>query len=291
MNASSPLLISGLKDIASGYTGILCDVWGVLHNGAEATVSAHQALARFRKDLGGAVVLVTNAPRPNAPIHEQLRETYGIPRDAYDEIVTSGDVTIDLLRKNREKKIYHLGPERDMPLYEGLGLTLVGPDEAELISCTGLFDDETETPETYRELLTGLQAKGLPMICANPDLIVERGHRLIYCGGSLGKLYAELGGNVEILGKPHKPIYDGALARLEALLGDRFDRKKVLCIGDGLPTDILGAVNQGLDPLFITAGIHTAEFGDRDHPDEELIRARVEREGFTIRAAIPFLSW
>ncbi|ADZ71858.1 TIGR01459 family HAD-type hydrolase [Polymorphum gilvum] len=290
MNATAPLLVSGLGALAPDYSGILCDVWGVLHNGVTAFPDAHGALQRFREEAGGAVILITNAPRPAAPIHDQLAG-FGVTRAAYDDVVTSGDVTRHLLIENLDRKVVHMGPERDMPLYEGLDIALTGDDAAELISCTGLIDDERETPDDYRDRLTRLAARGLPMICANPDIVVERGERLIWCAGALARLYEDLGGTVTILGKPHKPIYSAALARLQDIQGAAFDRNRVLAIGDGLPTDIRGAVSQDLDVLFITAGIHAADFGPSEAPDEALIRRRLAEEGLSARAAVPRLRW
>lgn len=290
MTADS-LLLPGLSTIADTYSGILCDVWGVVHNGVRVNPGAQEALTRFREG-GGRVVLITNAPRPAAPIYEQL-DSLGFPRNAYDSIVTSGDVTRDLLMRRGGGEVIHIGPERDFSLYDGTGLTLVEDDTAAdggLISCTGLFDDTSETPEDYHERFRALIARGFSMVCANPDIVVERGHTLIWCAGALARDYARLGGEVSILGKPYKPIYDMALAEL-ARLGGGEDRAKVLAIGDGLPTDIKGALDQKLDVIFITAGIHAAEFGDAEMPDGELVRDRLKDEGLTARGAMPRLTW
>ncbi|MEJ8473552.1 TIGR01459 family HAD-type hydrolase [Roseibium algae] len=290
MTASAPLLVSGLSAIAPSYEGILCDVWGVLHNGVSAFEPAHQALSTFRKEAGGAVVLITNAPRPNAPIRDQLANL-GVPLDAYDDIVTSGDVTRDLLSANAGATLLHIGPERDLPLYDDTGVILGSEDDATLISCTGMFNDETETPDDYRDQLEALAKRGLTMICANPDIVVERGDRLIWCAGALARLYEELGGTVSILGKPHTPIYKAATDRLAAVRGGPVDPKKILAVGDGLPTDIRGGVAQDLDVLFITGGIHAADFGAVDSPDETLIQQRLAEEGLHARAAVPRLVW
>jgi len=290
MTASAPLLVPGLSHIAPAYTGILCDVWGVLHNGVATFDGAHQALSAFRRETGGSVVLITNAPRPNEPIHGQLAGL-GVARDAYDAIVTSGDVTRQMLRDQAGKNAFHLGPDRDLPLYDGLGLTFTGADEAGFISCTGLFNDEEETPDDYRGQLEGFALRKLPMICANPDIVVDRGNRLIWCAGALARLYEDLGGEVHILGKPHAPIYKAAMAKLAELRGEPVDKRQVLAIGDGLPTDIRGAVSQDIDVLFTTAGIHAADFGPADTPDEDLIRKRLAEEGLKARAAISRLRW
>ncbi|MEP4032664.1 TIGR01459 family HAD-type hydrolase [Roseibium polysiphoniae] len=290
MTASAPLLVPGLRSLAPAYHGILCDVWGVLHNGVSAFEQAHQALASFRQEAGGTVVLITNAPRPNAPIREQLAG-FGVPLEAYDDIVTSGDVTRDLLHANAGAKLLHIGPERDLPLYDETGVVLASEEDAELISCTGLFDDENETPDDYRDRLSVLAKRGLTMICANPDIVVERGDRLIWCAGALARLYEDLGGTVSILGKPHAPIYKAAVERLEAIRGGPVDPQKILAVGDGLPTDIRGAVSQDLDVLFITGGIHAADFGATDDPDEHLVLRRLAEEGLRARAAVPRLIW
>ncbi|WP_417666641.1 TIGR01459 family HAD-type hydrolase [Roseibium sp.] len=290
MTASTPLLVPGLRTLAPEYKGILCDVWGVLHNGIAAFEQAHQALATYRKETGGKVVLITNAPRPHQPIREQLADL-GVPIEAYDDIVTSGDVTREQLSANAGSHLYHIGPERDLSLYDGTGVVLSSEQEASIISCTGLFDDETETPEDYRDQLSAMAQRRLTMICANPDIVVERGDRLIWCAGALARLYEDLGGTVAISGKPHAPIYKAAVERLRALHGAPVDDADVLCIGDGLPTDIRGADSQALDVLFITGGIHATDFGPVDAPDEALIRRRLAEEGLQARAAVPRLVW
>jgi HAD superfamily hydrolase (TIGR01459 family) len=290
MTASAPLLVPGLSAIAPEYQGVLCDVWGVLHNGVTGFAPAHQALTAFRQETGGSVVLITNAPRPNAPIREQLAN-FGVLPEAYDDIVTSGDVTRDILRDNAGANLFHIGPDRDLPLYEDTGVVLSSEEDAALISCTGLFDDENETPDDYRDRLEALAKRGLTMICANPDIVVERGSRLIWCAGALARLYEDLGGTVSILGKPHAPIYKAAEERLAAARGQAVERQKILAIGDGLPTDIRGAVSQDLDVLFITGGIHAADFGPTDAPDEGLVRRRLAEEGLKARAAVPRLVW
>ncbi len=292
MNADS-LILPGLSNIADDYDGILCDVWGVIHNGVRVNPGATEALSRFR-EKGGRVVLITNAPRPNPPIYAQL-EALGFPRYAFDSIVTSGDVTYSLLHAHEGDTVLHIGPDRDYTLYEGTGLKVVldaseAPDGG-LIVCTGLFDDTSETPEDYHARFEKLIARGFSMVCANPDLVVERGDSLIWCAGALARDYAAMGGKVQILGKPHKPIYDQALGELEKLSGKPADKSRVLAIGDGLPTDIRGAYTQGFDVLFITAGIHGADFGETEAPEEELVRKRLADEGLAARAAMPRLYW
>lgn len=288
--ANAPLLIPGLQAIAGDYRGLICDVWGVLHNGVQGFMPARDALARYRAETGGAVVLVTNAPRPAGPIHAQL-ESLGFDRDAYDDVVTSGDVTRIHIERYSGQAVLHIGPDRDLPLFTGTGVRLGREDVAAAVVCTGLVDDTRETPDDYREQLTRLANARLPMICANPDIVVERGNSLIWCAGALARLYEDLGGTVTILGKPHGPIYTEALERLSAALGAPVTPREVLAIGDGLPTDIRGAVSQDIDVLFITGGIHASDFGPTDAPDEALIRRRLAEEGLRARAALPKLAW
>lgn len=291
MTVSTPLLVEGLRALAPEYKGILCDVWGVLHNGVAAFEDAHMALQRYREETGGNVVLITNAPRPAEKVAEML-DGLGVPRTAYDDIISSGDVTRDVLVAQGAKTLLHIGPNRDQPLYHNLQATFTSKDDvAEAISCTGLLDDETETPDDYRERLQKLADRKLQMICANPDIVVERGDKLVWCAGALARLYEDLGGDVIILGKPHAPIYEAGLKRLEKLAGRPVAKEEVLAIGDGLPTDIRGAVSQDIDVLFITAGIHASDFGPADAPDEQLIRRRLIEEGLRARAAIPRLWW
>jgi HAD superfamily hydrolase (TIGR01459 family) len=253
-------VIDGLGAIADRYDAILCDIWGVLHNGRESFRPASDALVAFRR-RGGSVVLVSNAPRPSEPIHDQVI-SLGVSPEAFDSIVTSGDVTIGLIAERGAAPVHHIGPERDLSLFEaaaaraGAWAQLVGVDEATYILCTGLFDDETETPADYAERLAALAARDLPFICANPDLVVHRGGDEIYCAGALAEAYEALGGRAIYAGKPHAPIYDAALAAAGAARGAPLQRSRVLAIGDAMRTDIAGAAAQGLDALFVTSGIH-----------------------------------
>ena len=285
-----PPLLTGFAEIASHYEALICDVWGVIHNGVAAFPGAIEALVKFRQG-GGRVCLVTNAPRPNAPIHEQLAG-FGVPRDAYDDIVTSGDVTRKMLATRGETTLIHIGPERDLTLYDDLHLKLVGDDgDGEILCVTGLDDDTVETPEDYRERLKHLASRGLTLVCANPDIVVERGNQLVWCAGALAKVYEEYGGRVEMLGKPFAPIYAEARTRLEVAADRVIADERILAVGDGLPTDVRGGVAQGLDVLFVTAGIHAADFGPAASPDMDKVAARLAKEGLAARAAIPRLKW
>jgi len=251
--------IRSFAEISRAYEVALCDIWGVLHNGRSAFGAAAQALLEFRQS-GGTVILITNAPRPSADIKAQLRH-FGVPDAAYDAIVTSGDVTIALIRARGAAPVYHLGPPRDLGLFELAGLA--GPtalDAAGYVVCTGLFDDTRETPADYEAPLRAMAARRLTMICANPDLVVHRGADLIYCAGALAQRYEAIGGEVVYAGKPHAPIYGEALGIAASSRGRPVDKRRVLAIGDAMRTDIAGATAQGIDALFITSGIHREDF-------------------------------
>lgn len=288
-NCRNPSAISGLSEIANDYRFILCDVWGVLHDGLHAHSAAGDALARFRAS-GGRVILVTNAPRPAAKVIQQLGRL-GADPTAFDDIVTSGDVARGFLSGRGGAKIFHLGPERDRPIYDGLSNQLVDENSATLISCTGLFDDTTETPDDYAEQLERLASRGLPMLCVNPDRVVERGDQLVWCAGALAERYAALGGETIIVGKPHAPIYDMALDRLANVAGRAVARELVLAIGDGVATDLRGAFDQNIDILFVTDGIHSAEFGPADTPDAGLVSEFLTAADLGARNFISRLSW
>jgi len=246
--------IAGLGEVADRYDVLLSDVWGVIHNGREAFEAPCAALARWRRERG-PVILISNSPRPSSGVAGQL-DGFGVPREAWSAVISSGDATRDLLAARAPGPAWRIGPARDAPLFEGLDLQFAGPGEAVFIACTGPENDEVETPEDYRAALAAAAARGLEMVCANPDKVVQRGDRLIYCAGALAGLYETLGGKVAMAGKPFAPIYDLALGRAEQFLGRPPDRRRVLAIGDAIATDIVGAQRQGLDTLFIASGIH-----------------------------------
>lgn len=274
--------LDGLARIAARYDTLLCDVWGVLHNGVTAHVSAAQAIAEFSKS--GATVLVTNAPRPSWPVEAQLT-ALGIPRTAYHEIVSSGDVVRGELAALGTATVYHLGPDRDLTLYEGLPITLAErADDTGVVIATGLRDDYSETPDDYRDEVTALARRGVRFICANPDVVVERGEDLLYCSGALAALFEDAGGAAEQYGKPHPPIYRVALERARTV----GPASRVLVTGDGIPTDIRGACNEGFDALFVTHGIHTAEL---DGADAAAVTARLAADGLSARYHAPRLTW
>ena len=245
-------ILSSASVLAGDYDLWLSDIWGVVHNGVRAYPQAVDALQSYRRQ-GGRVVLITNAPRPRGSVVEQLARLE-VPTDAYDAIVTSGDVTRALVAGLGDRTIYQLGPEKDLGIYAGARARLGRAEDAEAVVCTGLLDDSTETPENYRALLTDFARRGLEMICANPDLTVEFGDRILYCAGSLAKLYEALGGTVVYAGKPYPPIYEMALGEAAAL-GKEIDKAKVLAIGDGVRTDIAGAHRFGIPSVFIPSAV------------------------------------
>jgi HAD superfamily hydrolase (TIGR01459 family) len=232
----------------------LVDIWGVMHDGVRPFVAACDACARFRQQ-GGMVLLLSNSPRPRAGVAAQLDQV-GVPRASWDVIVTSGDVACSLIATLAGKPVVHLGPERDLPIFAGIDVERVGPERGEAVVCTGLFDDERDTPDDYAEILAQCAALKLPMICANPDIAVERGGRLVYCAGALAKAYEALGGEVQYAGKPYLPIYDLAFSTLETLRAGTSERAGLLAIGDGINTDIAGAAAAGVRSVFVASGVH-----------------------------------
>lgn len=286
---SAPQSLPGLSAIADRYDVILSDVWGVIHNGKESFPAARQALARFG-EARGPVVLISNAPRPSAAVHAQL-DVLGVERTAWSAFVTSGDATRVLLSERAPGPAWAIGPERDAPLYEGLGLDFVGPREAAFISVTGPYDDVSEEPADYEARFRIAIDRGLEMICANPDLVVQRGSQLIYCGGALAQLYAKMGGKVIMAGKPYRPIYELCLQQAEQILGRKVDRDRVLCIGDAVATDALGANEQGLDVLFIASGIHGAETVRDGRLDTDAVGRLLAKDGASASYAMADLAW
>lgn len=274
--------IVGLGEIWDRYDAILCDIWGVVHNGRKSYPQASAALAAFRK-RGGAVVLITNAPRPNAPIREQLIKL-GVSPDAFDDIVTSGDVTLGLIAERIAEPLHHIGAARDLSLFSaaetltGQRPALVSPEDAAYVVCTGLENDEIETPADYEARLVALAARGLDFVCANPDIIIHRGTETVFCAGALARRYAELGGRVIYAGKPYAPIYWAALGAAERALKRKLDPARALAIGDGMHTDIAGALGQGLDALFVSGGIHLDEVHGGQSSVEEALEALFARE-------------
>ena len=288
-------ILTGARDLLAGYDVVLCDVWGVIHNGREHFALACDALARFREG-GGRVVLVTNAPRPNPPVREQL-DRLGVPRSAFDDIVTSGDVTLAFIASHGNAPLHHIGPERDLTLFEilkkltGHTPALVDLADATYVVCTGLFDDQTETPEDYDAAFAQMRARNLDFISANPDLVVHVGDKLLYCSGALAERYAALGGKVIQAGKPYHPIYERAFQIAQGLIGRDVDKARVLAIGDAMRTDIKGACDFGVDALFVTSGIHREELHPVSALDEAAFRQFVADVQDLPKAAISRLAW
>ena len=274
--------IDGLGELAGRYDTLLCDIWGVVHDGERAHADACAALAQWR-DAHGPVILISNSPRPKDGVIEQM-DGLGVPRAAWTAVVTSGDVTRGLLKARAPGPVLAIGPERDSPLYDGLELEFTSDVlQAAFISCTGLVDDETESPEDYAGLLQVAAERDLEMVCANPDRVVQRGDRLVPCAGALADVYEAFGGPVVMAGKPFAPIYEACFA-----LAPGKPRERVLAIGDGLATDIAGANAQGLDALFIGGGVHGSAAGSLD--GAALERALGDR-GLTAANAMAALRW
>ncbi|NEY90724.1 TIGR01459 family HAD-type hydrolase [Tabrizicola oligotrophica] len=282
-------LISSLAEIADRYDALFCDLWGCLHNGKTPFPEAVSALKGFRAG-GSMVALVTNAPRPNATVIAQL-DRMGVPRDAWDLVVSSGDAAQSAMLEGAVgRRVFHIGAAKDEDFFTVLPPGTVAPErvtmqEAEGIVCTGLVDDLTETPDDYRAQLLLGKTRGLPLLCANPDIIVDLGDKRLYCAGALAQAYETMGGTALYFGKPHPPIYD--LARRQ--LGLEYPR--ILCVGDGIATDIQGGMAEGLDTLFITGGIAAAAFGpDAARPDKALLEAWIAGQQIYPTWAMPHLG-
>lgn len=273
--------ISGLGHIADDYDAALVDIWGVIHNGRAGFPAAIEALQRFRAERG-PVVLISNSPRPSIAIPEQFDEV-GVPHDVYDAIVTSGDATIDELARRAPGPAFKLGPDRDDQLYENLALNFTELEHAKFITCTGLFDDDVETPDDYTELLGQARELNIPMVCANPDIRVKKGDKMIYCGGALAQSYEDMGGEVIYAGKPYEAIYRLSRAWLKELTGYELDRSRVLAIGDNIHTDLLGAQNQKYDALFVADGLSAG--------NSDAVANVLEKHGIYVKYMLSTLSW
>lgn len=288
-------ILASLAEIGDLYDTLFCDLWGCVHNGIVAYPEAVAALQAYRAK-GGRVALITNAPRPYPAVLAAFPR-YGIPDDAWDVIVTSGDASRRVMIEGQlGPKVHHIGPAKDESFftdtYDGLdpsGITRVPLEEATGIVCTDLNHEDTETPEDYRERLAYAAAKGLPMLCTNPDLMVDIGERRVWCGGALAKMYREdFGGTAILCGKPHAPIYELARAEITAKTGRAPERG--LCIGDGVLTDVKGGIDEGMDQLFITGGLAAGEFGASvEEINPELLAPWLERHGVSATYALPFL--
>lgn len=257
LNSATTQPLTGFSEICGHFDLCLCDIWGVVHNGVAAHPGAVAALQAMRQ-RGVTVVLVTNAPRPNAEIERQLA-TLKVPTDAWDAIITSGDVCRALIQERAAQPVFMLGPDRDLPLIAGLDAPRVKAEDAAYVLCTGLFDDERETAEDYAGLLSGFAERGLTLICANPDLVVDRGGRIVPCAGSVALAYEQIGGKTLYAGKPHAPIYEMALATAQTVRGGEIARDRICAIGDAIRTDIAGASSFGATSIMVLAGIHAQD--------------------------------
>mgnify|MGYP003547267096 FL=1 len=273
-------IIASLAEVSDRYDAVFCDLWGCLHNGVAAFPAAVAALQGFRNG-GGTVVLLTNAPRPNVFVEQQVARL-GVPRDAWDVIVTSGDCAQEaMLAGAVGTRVHHIGPRKDDGFFTELPDTAdrdlirrVDLPEAEGLVVTGPLNDETDTPEDYRATLIHAKARDLKLLCANPDLIVDMGHRRLLCAGAIAQLYDQMGGTSLYYGKPHSPVY----VRARAMIGAKGeDATRILGIGDGFGTDIAGGVAEGIDTMFVTGGIEARNFGpDADAPDAGLLAGWLE---------------
>jgi len=304
---SPPRLISGLAEISADYDVLLCDVWGVIHNGLSPHPAAVDALLRFRAK-GGKVILISNAPVPAGAVRYRL-DRLPIPRKAYDAIVTSGDMIASLIAKRGDAPLFNIGPSYDRSLYRevrkinGRLPRRTKLEAAHYVVCTGLFDSDAETPADYDPMLAAMLERRLDFLCANPDLVVHVGAKLIYCAGAIAERYEKAGGKVIQGGKPHPPIYRRALKMAETFLGHAPSRTRVLVIGDAMQTDVKGAIEQSFDSLFIITGIHRGEILKTDHAksngDEKPnsksfakpFAAFIQTAGFAPTAALLQLKW
>jgi HAD superfamily hydrolase (TIGR01459 family) len=281
-----PPIIDSLDDISARYDAVFCDLWGCLHDGVTIHPAAAAALQRYRAQ-GGVVALFTNAPRPAWSVIEQLA-ALGAPDGISDLVVSSGDASRESVRAGDwGDKVHFIGAERDLAFFEGLSVTLVPMEDAQSVICTGLRDDMTEVPEDYADELRTAQLRRLPMLNANPDVVVDKGDKRLWCSGALARDYEAMGGTVRTFGKPHAPIYDHGRKLLAKAAGRDIADDRILCIGDGVMTDLKGALAEGLDCLFVTGGLATAETGgDPERPDPEKLEAFLRGHSMMPRWAI-----
>jgi HAD superfamily hydrolase (TIGR01459 family) len=282
--AAIPIL-AGVAGVSEGRKAWLCDVWGVLHEGVAAFPQAIEACRTFRRQ-GGEIVLISNSPRPSGAVFEHLAQA-GVPRDCFNALVTSGDVTRGFVETYAGAPVFHLGPGRDKVFFDGLAVEFAPAGQASVVVCTGFFDEDRETPEDYDAMLAAFAARGVPMLCANPDLYVERGSKLLPCAGLLAERYTALGQTVLQAGKPFAPIYDLALQQLSKPL----DRRDLLAIGDGIDTDIKGADEQGIDAIYIASRVHIRDAEEPGAMSEEALERLFAGRPFRPCGAMIRLAW
>lgn len=288
-------IINSFDEISDQYEAVFCDLWGCLHNGRKPFAAAVAALEKFNA-AGGVTLLLTNSPRPKPSVETQL-DGIGVSRDLYQEVATSGDSARAALASGAYgRNVYHIGPQRDLPFFApdpdipGLEtINLVPMEQADCVVCTGLWDDQTETPDDYAATFLNAKNRGLELLCANPDIVVDHGDKRIFCAGALAKAYTERGGTSHYFGKPHPPIYDLARNRLTAIAGRVIDDKRILCIGDGILTDVLGAVNEDFDCLFISGGLAATETATDPQPDPQKLADFLDRHQINPTATIGHL--
>ncbi len=278
-------ILSGVAEISQHRKAWFCDVWGVLLDGLTVYAPAIEACRAF-KASGGEIVLVTNSPKPSAAVLIRLH-AMGVPEDCFTALVSSGDATRALIEAYCGEPVFHIGPEHDKSLFDGLNVAFAPPAKAAAIVCTGFFDEDREVVEDYEDMLAGFAVRGVPMICANPDLVVERGSKLVPCAGLLAQHYEALGQTVFLAGKPHRPIYEAATRRLSHPL----PQNEILAIGDGIDTDIKGACAQGIDAIYIASRVHMGDAPDPGASSMQLIGRLFEGRPFRPAAAMFRLGW
>ncbi len=278
-------ILTGIAGMSEHRKAWLCDVWGVLHDGMTAFEPALQACRTFR-ERGGEAILISNSPQRSAAVIKHLY-SLGVREDCFDALVTSGDVTRTFVEAHSGEPVFHLGPERDKGFFDGLHVNFAPAGAATLVVCTGFFDENHEVAEDYDGMLAVFAARGVPMICANPDLVVERGNRLLPCAGALAVRYAALGQTVIQAGKPYPPIYDAAIRKLSKPLG----RNDILAIGDGIDTDIKGAFEQGIDAIYVASRVHRGDAAEGSAIGQEELQRLFSNRRFRPAAAMTRLSW
>lgn len=286
-------IIDRLEDVSDQYEAMFVDLWGCVHDGVRAMPNAVTALQGYR-NRGGKVVLVTNSPRPRAGVTRQL-DHFGVPEDAWDSIATSGDSARSAMFQGAVgQKVWYIGDGRDDRFFQPLEILdnpitieRVPLDEAEGIVCTGPADPKADPSVMRPEFLLAKQ-RGLKLLCANPDIVVDRGEEREWCAGALAALYTEMGGESLYFGKPHPPIYDLARRRLSALGLDIPD-SRILAVGDGILTDVAGAAGEDIDSLFISGGLAAAETRTRETPDPDALRNYLEEQQSTPTYTIGYL--
>ncbi|MDG1169321.1 MAG: TIGR01459 family HAD-type hydrolase [Sulfitobacter sp.] len=286
-------IVETLAEISAQYDALFVDLWGCVHNGVDAFPEAVAALQDYRKS-GGKVVLVTNSPRPRAGVIKQL-DHFGVPQDAWDTVATSGDSARSAMFQGAVgSKVWFIGQPGEEKFFQPLNLldnpiemTQVPLEEAEGIVCTGPQDPMAD-PSVMRPQFLYAKQKGLKLLCANPDIVVDRGEAREWCAGALAQLYTEMGGESLYFGKPHPPIYDLARRRLTAL-GTSIPDDRILCIGDGVLTDIKGAMGEDIDSLFISGGLAAAETKTSLQPDPDALSVYLKREMSSPTYTIGFL--